>query len=383
MRRRSSVLECSDESVHLIVSPSGAGCTFVVSIDRYTGQLCHRGERGVDVFADHESAQDAANRGVFGVPRSVRPVEAILGYLVLGGSGHLLVAERVTPTVDLFGGHQIFTVQQTSWWQIPLLFPSSPSLFEDERLSLLKEVVVAQLHYYCDTLDVTRPFPSAHSQRSPRVEFSWNEFLAAPFAEIGLRECCPILVHGQAEDQAVVLGGGAAAFNIALLTRREAERAGSRFFACGLDADGEACGNEVECELIVWRTAPATAAHASEGEGEKDEGDTWVRWAAMLWRVGSPPIQCSVPLPAAGSGEEDAVLVHVRQREETGAAATATAAATYFQRLVEGSMCSKVVIVDLNRQQRGELEATELVRRMPRIKEGMEWETKVSRIDFN
>ena len=50
-------------------------------------------------------------------------------------------------------------------------------------------------HYFCETADVTRPFPSSHPVGLPSGEFVWNAWLAASLAAVGLPGHCPRLLQ--------------------------------------------------------------------------------------------------------------------------------------------------------------------------------------------
>lgn len=50
-------------------------------------------------------------------------------------------------------------------------------------------------HFFCETLDVTRPFPSDHSVYQPSWEFVWNRWLSTSWRSIGLDHICPPLLQ--------------------------------------------------------------------------------------------------------------------------------------------------------------------------------------------
>lgn len=59
-------------------------------------------------------------------------------------------------------------------------------------------------HFYCETVDITRPFPSSHPVSQPSWEFVWNSWLAAGLRAVGLQDHCPNLlqVSGAERDRA-------------------------------------------------------------------------------------------------------------------------------------------------------------------------------------
>jgi len=53
-------------------------------------------------------------------------------------------------------------------------------------------------HFFCETADVSRGFPSGAPAGAPSWEFVWNRWLGAPLREAGLRGHCPHLLQGRA-----------------------------------------------------------------------------------------------------------------------------------------------------------------------------------------
>lgn len=56
----------------------------------------------------------------------------------------------------------------------------------------------AGAHYYCETLDITRPFPSDRPVKDPSWAFVWNKALTSPFRRVGLDGAfavCPALLQ--------------------------------------------------------------------------------------------------------------------------------------------------------------------------------------------
>jgi len=50
-------------------------------------------------------------------------------------------------------------------------------------------------HYFCETLDMSRPFPSERPPTQPSWEFVWNHWLTASFRSVGLGYACPALLQ--------------------------------------------------------------------------------------------------------------------------------------------------------------------------------------------
>lgn len=108
----------------------------------------------------------------------------------------LLVATRLNPSIpDLPGGGCVYTVTESQWVKIPLHNPQPQGKGETKNIQELTELDIDGKHYFCDTRDITRPFPSRMPLQSPDDEFVWNRWLSVPFKNIGLPEHCVILLQ--------------------------------------------------------------------------------------------------------------------------------------------------------------------------------------------
>lgn len=121
---------------------------------------------------------------------------------------------RLKISATLPGGHVIYTVAESSWARIPLddmtgleappgqagLTPEDPSIREEVRIAqLLTEFPVDGSHFFCDSLDLTRPFPSVHAPADAVPDYVWNAALAEPLRAAGL-EGIPILMQASPGD---------------------------------------------------------------------------------------------------------------------------------------------------------------------------------------
>lgn len=66
---------------------------------------------------------------------------------------------------------------------------------EMDRVDMMPKFTLNNAHYFCETADITRPFPSTHSVDDPSWEFVWNRWLAASLRFIGLSSHCPHLLQ--------------------------------------------------------------------------------------------------------------------------------------------------------------------------------------------
>ncbi|PRP77728.1 SAC9 protein-like protein [Planoprotostelium fungivorum] len=268
--------------------------------------------------------------------KSTTVASALIGYVVIGSAAHLLVATKVNPSVTLFGGHIVYTIEEKQWIRIPLLYyrdilhagtPGSTSgsttspKIEQKNIDLMKDFPIEGLHYYCETMDITRRFPSAYQVNQYDPDFCWNDWLAQPFSKLGMRQWAVVLLQGMAISKTIkpeesremnstpngsvlnfsntdpeppsATSEGASTnkfpvrednFTMALFTRKSIKNPGTRYHARGLnDKGGEekrtsgiervGVGNEMESEMIMWV--------AQENR---------IRWTSYYWRRGTVPL---------------------------------------------------------------------------------------------
>ncbi|KAJ1684993.1 hypothetical protein LUZ63_016383 [Rhynchospora breviuscula] len=268
-----AVLE-SDE-VYIISSLSTPHHTqvIVIYIDPTTGSLCHTGTFGQDVFNSQEEAFNYITIGSRQC-KTTTVGRAIIGYTVLGSTGLLLVATKLNPTVpDLPGGGCVYTVLESQWIKVQLQNPQPQGKSEAKNILELAELDIDGKYYFCDTRDLTRPFPSEFTLRDPDLEFVWNAWFSKPFKDIGLGEHCVVLLQGFVESRNFG-GTNSNAGTVALIARRSKLHPGTRYLARGLNACS-GTGNEVECEQIVW--TPRRAGKP-------------VPFSTYVWRRGTIPI---------------------------------------------------------------------------------------------
>ncbi|KAL9240699.1 hypothetical protein vseg_014887 [Gypsophila vaccaria] len=306
--REASVVVLTLESgeVYIIVSLYSRVDTQVICVDPTTGALRHIGKCGIDVFKSEREAVDYVTNGSKWLCKSTIYGRAILGYAALGDFGLLLVATKVDATIpNLPGGGCIYTVVKSQWIKIPLQYPQALGDGEGKNISELADIDIDGKHYFCETRDISRPFPSRMPLDQPDEEFVWNRWLASPFKIIGLPQHCVILLQGFAECQSFGSSGQQEGI-IALIARRSRLHAGTRYLARGLNS----CfgtGNEVECEQLVW--VPKRAGQS-------------VPFSTYIWRRGSIPIWWGAELKISAAEAE----IYVADDPYRGSA-------EYYQRL--------------------------------------------------
>ncbi len=60
---------------------------------------------------------------------------------------------------------------------------------------MMHKYTLNNAHYFCETADITRPFPSRHAVSDPSWEFVWNRWLAVSLRSQNLAEHCPQLLQ--------------------------------------------------------------------------------------------------------------------------------------------------------------------------------------------
>ncbi|XP_022734794.1 probable phosphoinositide phosphatase SAC9 isoform X2 [Durio zibethinus] len=260
--------------VYIVVTLSTRNDTQVIYVDPTTGVLCYHGKFGFDVFRSENEALDYVINGSPWQCKSKIHARAILGYAALGSYGLLLVATKLASSIPyLPGGGCVFTVMESQWIKIPLQNPQPQGKGEVKNVQELTELDIDGKHYFCETRDITRPFPSRMSLLSPDDEFVWNGWLSMPFKSIGLTQHCVILLQGFAESRSFGSSGQVEGI-VALTARRSRLHPGTRYLARGINSCFST-GNEVECEQLVY--VPKKAGQS-------------VPFNTYIWRRGTIPI---------------------------------------------------------------------------------------------
>lgn len=188
------VLESSE--TYIVVSLSTGNDTQVIYIEPTTGLLSYNGHWGHDIFRSEEEALDYITDGSRLLCKETIYARALLGYSALGSLGLLLVATELSATVpSLPGGGRVYTVTESKWIKIPLQNPQTQGKGELKNVMELAELDIDGKHFFCETRDISRPFPSRMSHQNPDDEFVWNGWFSKPFKDIGLPNHCVILLQ--------------------------------------------------------------------------------------------------------------------------------------------------------------------------------------------
>lgn len=182
--------------VYIITSLASRLDTQVIYVDPTTGALRYNAKAGFDIFRSENEALDYITNGSRWLCKSTTYARAILGYAALGSFGLLLIATKLTASVpNLPGGGCVYTVTESQWIKISLQNPQPQGKGEVKNVQELTDLDIDGKHYFCETRDITRPFPSHLPFHEPDEEFVWNGWFSLPFINIGLPQHCVILLQ--------------------------------------------------------------------------------------------------------------------------------------------------------------------------------------------
>jgi SacI homology domain len=235
----------------------------------------------------------------------------LLGYTATDTLAGILLATKVTTKATLPGGHSINLVTDGRWELLPLDSSSSATnnptaaAEEQEFWRSMQQHTVGGVHYYCETADLTRPFPSSHPPTDPELEFIWNAWLSQPLRDLGLPTHCPQLLQGAVESVDEVQNLTGQRYTLCLLSRRSRKHPGTRYIARGLN-EIAGPGNEIEAELLIW--TPSAGGGGSNSKNKLSNSGA-VKWARVAWRRGTVPIWWGVELQPLNKGLQAEVYV--------------------------------------------------------------------------
>nr|XP_017235190.1 PREDICTED: probable phosphoinositide phosphatase SAC9 isoform X2 [Daucus carota subsp. sativus] len=301
------VVALETSEVYIITSLSSRADTQVIYVDPTTGALVYHGKPGYDIFNTQKQAIDYVTNGSKYLCRSVAYAKAILGYAAVGSYGLLLIATRLSASIpNLPGGGCVFTVTESQWIKIPLQIPQPQGKGELKNVQELTELDIDGKHYFCESRDITRPFPSRMPLQNPDDEFVWNGWFSISFRNIGLPQHCVVLLQGFAECRSFGSLGQHEGI-VALTARRSRLHPGTRYLARGINSC-YSTGNEVECEQLVW--IPKKSSQS-------------VPFNTYIWRRGTIPMWWGAELKMTAAEAE----IYVSERDPY------KGSAQYYQRL--------------------------------------------------
>ncbi|XRB16995.1 WW domain-containing protein [Pseudoscourfieldia marina] len=292
------------------------------------GAACFAGDADVDAINNNSSSSSSSAGGMSDA--SITDANNTPTLVTC----NVLLATKVRHVATLPGDHRIYATEETMWVRFPVRAygampgggaappPPPPGAAPGAVAELAPAVAAARRereawrtvselpfgasnntpHYYCETWDLTRPYgvaseraaaarkttPNAGNDFTP--EFVWNMHIASTAVASGVGadyHPCPALLQGCVEQRTLGVAPSAESdegafrpyLHVLLLNRRSCFHPGTRYLARGMN-ERNAPGNEVECELLMWR------------ERAEHVNDTTMSyaWASHVWRRGSVPV---------------------------------------------------------------------------------------------
>lgn len=175
---------------------------------------------------------------------------------------------------EIPGGHKVRVIKEVKFATLSM---DKVSLGNDE----FEKFDAEEYHYFCETYDLSRPYPSEHKPWDADTEFCWNLKWKDVFDECGVPHLCIAMLQGLF---AVMKIGE---FHVAYTIRRSVMNPGVRWLGRGFNDRG-APGNEVEGELIFWH----------------EQGDFWTH----CWRRGTVPLKWSTQISSMWTTREEQVV---------------------------------------------------------------------------
>ncbi|KAJ5067526.1 phosphoinositide phosphatase sac9-related [Anaeramoeba ignava] len=302
-----TLLETTSGEYFIISSLSTRRDTQVITIDPYTGSLHYFARQGVDLFKSETQAIDTLFKEHRTLKRKTSGC-AIIGYTIISSIAYLVLVTKAETTVSLFGSHEIKTIESVEWIKLTLAYQYPNNKNEQKNIEIMPDFPIDGLHFYCESLDITKPFPSHSLIEDYNPDFCWNKWLKEPFEQIGLSGWCIVLLQGIAVGRNLQ---NQDLFNMFLITRKTHLNPGTRYHARGLNEFGEA-GNEMECELVSWIEENKTKKNEDldqdqdqdQNQDQEEEIYSKITWISHIWRRGTVPVRWGTTLKTKVSEPE-------------------------------------------------------------------------------
>ncbi|XP_063217317.1 phosphatidylinositol-3-phosphatase SAC1-B [Bacillus rossius redtenbacheri] len=202
-----------------------------------------------------------ANHGQIPPTSSSKPICGIVGIIRLVAGPYLVVITKKT-RVGVINGQAIWQATQTEMLSYPrtVLHLTEKQMLQNRQYEAMIDLVLKTPHFYFSySFDLTHTLQRLHNttpeflqmplHERADIRFVWNAHLMRELSSKPelYRFCLPLL-HGFIASTQVSLNG--CVFTWSVVSRRCCFRAGTRFFARGVDSEGNVA-NFVEVEQIV------------------------------------------------------------------------------------------------------------------------------------
>ena len=232
-------------AVLILARPRASSAWYLLSVSTFTGSLSFDGFQNSSIFDSFEAATAFINEHHDVTDQEQVKGHALVGLARYGPVVYILLVTEAAPVARIQNRHVVYAVKGVSWVVIDLPFHGHLSTKASRRIQRIKEFPLANLHFWCETRDLTNP---TFVKRERKESFVWNGFWRKPFEELGLGGLCIELLQGSVSSEVMELESQV--LKMTIVTIREAAHGGTRYNARGLDSDGFA-GNEVQSEIII------------------------------------------------------------------------------------------------------------------------------------
>lgn len=223
---------------HIVVSPEFDTLTYVFTIDYMNQTFIYYGLPNKDIFSSHTLAIKTVSE-VF----KSEFLETGVGFL--GGFiyNNCIIIGIITEKYPI-----AFIPPKSIVYEIKSIkYHCIKNNGEECKLpSFVEDFPIYKLHYYCESFDITRPFPSNRPVSDFNPDFCWNLRCRSAFSAVP--QACVVLLQGFCSS--MFLSNNPT--NVIYFVRRSSANPGTRYNSRGLDENGNP-GNEVECDLCFIR----------------------------------------------------------------------------------------------------------------------------------
>lgn len=251
----------------LLVKPANKEKTYLFFIHKITGSVDFSGMENHGVFRNIGAAEGFID--IVYEAKLIAKGIGLTGLVRIGSRLYMNIITEAVPIAYFANKHTIFKVTKTQ----PLWFNLSyyPKCNDDDmrRSQRIEDFPITDFHIFCNTYDLSMTCGRSVS----KPDFVWNNWMAKPFSDLGVRDACVYLYQGTATSSQLGIYG--TVYRFSLITLRSAEHPGTRYTARGINRTGYAA-NEVQCELIIETTDGKIYSHVFR------RGTVPVEWQTLV-----------------------------------------------------------------------------------------------------
>lgn len=231
------VCVCDGQFSYLVVNVENTSNCYVYSIDKLTGGLYYAGIPNVDLFQDSKSA-------ILYLTETVNNSRwQYLGKYLIGATifdNQLVIMYVISDeTTAIYDGKPIKMIKSSDYYKIPL---QNKTIEGDQSIFSFP---MNENHFFCNYIDLARPFPFI-DEKKESPDFFWNNRFSNIFDILRTPEACIRVLQGGAFS---LNKDTNSTTNITYIIKRSSQNSGTRYEARGIDKNYNPA-NECECSLI-------------------------------------------------------------------------------------------------------------------------------------